>query len=142
MHWGQVSDELGKPPVPAVDPGRIRSQAQHPSTAGTAPKQRIVDLGRGHEQILPALKHVLRYPRATVRAVAGVKPGETVYIAKVWVAPGRAASVNDRAVTKSTGSRSEVFWWAQRATEHFRDITEFHRTGQLGQPHRRWEPEW
>ncbi|GGL83280.1 hypothetical protein [Glutamicibacter protophormiae] len=142
MSPGQVSDELGKPPAPAVDPGRIRSQAQHPATAGTAPKQRVVDLDRGHEQILPALKHVLSYPRTTVRAVPGVKPGETIYVAKVWVAPGRPARVNARSVTKSTGSRSEVFWWAQRATEHFRDITEFHRTGELGRPHRRWAPQW
>ncbi|MGO2069638.1 hypothetical protein [Glutamicibacter arilaitensis] len=142
MPWGQVSDELGKPPAPAVDPGRIRSQAQHPSTAGTAPAPIIVDVNRAHSQILPAEKQILNYPRATVRPVAGSRAGEKLWVAKIWVAPGREALVNGRWVVKVSHSAPEVFWWAQRTTEHFRDIVDFRETGELGRPHRRWAPQW
>ena len=121
---------------------RLKCQAAHPSTAGTAPVIRMVDLNRGYEQIQPCWKYWMDYPRATIRPVPGMAEGETLWVATLWFIPGKPVLVNSVQVSRTSPNRDELFWWAQRTVEEFKSISDFFTTGQLGSERMRWAPQW
>ncbi|MGV2950864.1 hypothetical protein ACNPM8_01610 [Glutamicibacter sp. AGC46] len=121
---------------------RLKCQAAHPSTAGTAPAIRVVDLKRGYEQIQPGWKYWMDYPRATIRPVQGMAEGETLWVATLWFIPGKPVLVNGTQVSRTSANRDELFWWAQRTVEEFKSISDFFTTGQLGSERMRWAPQW
>lgn len=121
---------------------RLKCQAAHPSTAGTAPVIRMVDLKRGYEQIQPGWKHWTDYPRVTIRPVPGMAEGETLWVATLWFIPGKPVLVNGTQVSRTSPNRDELFWWAQRTVEEFKSISDFFTTGQLGSDRMRWAPQW
>ncbi|MFJ2618195.1 hypothetical protein [Glutamicibacter sp. NPDC087344] len=119
-----------------------KCQASHPSTAGTAPVIRMVNLIRGYEQIQPGWKYWTDYPRVTIRPVPGMAEGETLWVATLWFIPGKPVLVNGTQVSKISSHRDELFWWAQRTVEEFKSISDFFTTGQLGSKSMRWAPQW
>ncbi|MGP9031530.1 hypothetical protein ACT17S_00445 [Glutamicibacter mysorens] len=121
---------------------RHKCQAAHPSTAGTAPVIRMVDLKRGYEQIQPGWKYWMDYPRVTVRPVPGMAEGETLWVATLWFIPGKPVLVNGVQVSRTSANRDDLFWWAQRTVEEFKSIRDFFTTGQLGSDRTRWAPQW
>lgn len=120
---------------------RDRSMGAHPSTMGTAPVPRLVDLPHAYRRFEGTPADAV-WPRATVRPTAGLNAGELIWSAKIWVAPGKEARVNGVWVTRASTSQEEVFWWAQKTVKEFREMAVFHRTGALGSHQRRWAPEW
>ncbi|UUX60141.1 hypothetical protein [Glutamicibacter halophytocola] len=121
---------------------RLKCQAAHPSTAGTAPTIREVDLKRGYRQIQPRWNRKNDFPRMTIRPVPGVAEGETLWVATLWFDRGKPVLVNGRQVSRTRSSRDELLWWAQRTVEEFRSISRFWRSGQLGSDWLRWAPQW
>lgn len=121
---------------------RLKCQAAHPSTAGTAPTIREIDLKRGYKQIQPDWQRWAVYPRVTIRPVPGLAEGETLWVATLWFGRGKPVLVNGRQVSRTRSSRDELLWWAQRTVGEFRSISDFWKTGQLGSERLRWAPQW
>lgn len=136
--WLDLNRQHGKESALAE---RVRSMGAHPSTMGTAPVPRLVDLPNAYRRFESTPADAV-WPRATVRPTAGLNTGEVIWSAKIWVAPGKEARVNGVWVTRASTSQEEVFWWAQKTVKEFREMAVFHRTGALGSHQRRWAPEW
>lgn len=137
-----VLDEVGNFSLTLHQTGeRARSMGAHPSTMGTAPVPRLVDLPNAYRRFDSTPADAV-WPRATVRPTAGLNAGELIWSAKIWVGPGKEARVNGVWVTRASTSKAEVFFWAQKTVKEFRDLTVFHLTGALGSHQRRWAPEW
>lgn len=134
---GAVIGVHGRTPIA----DRFRSMGAHPSTMGTAPVPRLVDLPNAYRRF-DSTPADAEWPRATVRPTAGLYAGELIWSAKIWVGPGKEARVNGVWVTRASTNPTEVFWWAQKTVKEFREMTVFHRTGALGSHQRRWAPEW
>ena len=121
---------------------RLKCQAAHPSTAGTAPVVRVVDLMRGLKQIQPQWNRKNDFPRMTIRPVPGVAEGETMWVATLWFDRGKPVLVNGRQVSRTKSSRDELFRWAQCTVEEFRSFSRFYRSGKLGGDWSKWAPQW
>lgn len=101
-----------------IDPGRLHrilcAQAAHPSTAGTAPKPRVVDLNRGYQPLTSIRERAgqVEWPRATVRPVPGLAGHEITWCATLWQAYGEPLREHGLKVARSTNDRAEAFEWA------------------------------
>lgn len=121
---------------------RIASSAVHPTAIRPVQKPRMANLKDAFNPLSGYPRRPGEFPRAVVRPVPGLKPGELIWAAKIWLDPCCPAIVNGCWVTKVSASKDEVFWWAQKTTEEFREIFAFHKTGELGVAGRRWAPQW
>lgn len=61
--------------------------AQHPATS-PAPVLRRVDHSHAYSEIKHRAPAEVSWPRASVRLMQGIKPGEEVWAVKIWEAPG------------------------------------------------------
>lgn len=120
---------------------QLRARASHPSVR---PRPHVGDLTRGYEKIMPATRFLeaIAWPRATVRPVPGLGPGEKTWCVKIWHQPGVPVRVSGLWVTFSSNDREEAFEWARRTVAEFRQVKEFGRSGFLGCREKPWSPQW
>ena len=148
-HFKKYLDQRAAKARQKVDPkiARLLAQAAHPSTAGTAPKLRVVDVAAGFDpltspwpEMKPGTGH--RFPRAVVRSVPGLAEGERVWVSKIWFSVSKPVLVNGQPVARSFATREEALAWGQRTADQFRQANTFWIHGSLGTPLRRWETKW
>lgn len=99
-------------PVPVPD-GTVRFVVMPaPSTAGTAPELRVINIDRGHRplSVPPA---GAKYPRATVRPVPGLVAGKPVWVAKIWKDYCCPVEIDGRPLSVVKDSLSVAWTWAE-----------------------------
>lgn len=116
--------------------------AAHPSTS---PRPRF---GRhpevGYQPLQGALAHAdaLVWPRATVRPVHGLAPGETIWCAKIWHSPAVPMLVDRKWVSFTSHDAPTVFRWAEGTVAELRAVQRFTSAEVLGYYQKSWRPQW